>query len=84
MSRKTKFTSCVYVLAVYAEVRHKYLREFIDDDFEPSLNSVFENFSIDATRNYQEDVPLVECMHLVFTRMPGENYRRRVRSLLLY
>ena len=30
------------------------------------------------------DVPLVEFMYLVFTRMPGERYRRRVRSLLLY
>ena len=31
-----------------------------------------------------EDVPLVEFMDLVFTRMPGESYRRRLRSLLLY
>ena len=31
-----------------------------------------------------EDVPLVEFMYLVFTRMLGENYRRRLRSLLLY
>ena len=30
-----------------------------------------------------EDVPLVEFMHLVFARMPGESYRRRLRSLLL-
>ena len=37
--------------------------------------SSFENF---------EDVPLVEFMYLVFTRMPGESYRRRLRSLLLY
>ena len=29
-------------------------------------------------------VPLVEFMYLVFTRMPGESYRRRHRSLLLY
>ena len=29
-----------------------------------------------------EDVPLVEFMYLVFTRMPGESYRRRLRSLL--
>ena len=28
-------------------------------------------------------VPLVEFMYLVFTRMPGESYRRRLRSLLL-
>ena len=31
-----------------------------------------------------ENVPLVELMYLVFTRMPGESYRRRLRSLLLY
>ena len=31
-----------------------------------------------------EDVPLVEFMYLVFTRMLGESYRRRLRSLLLY
>ena len=31
-----------------------------------------------------EDVPLVEFVNLVFTRMPGEGYRRRLRSLLLY
>ena len=30
-----------------------------------------------------EDVPLVEFMCLVFTRMPGESYRRRLTSLLL-
>ena len=30
-----------------------------------------------------EDVPLVEFMYLVFTRMQGESYRRQLRSLLL-
>ena len=30
------------------------------------------------------DVPLVEFLYLVSTRMPGESYRRRLRSLLLY
>ena len=30
------------------------------------------------------DVPLMEFMYLVFTHMPGESYRRRLRSLLLY
>ena len=30
------------------------------------------------------DVPLVEFMYLVFTRMPYESYRRRLWSLLLY
>ena len=28
------------------------------------------------------NVPLAEFMYLVFTRMPGESYRRRLRSLL--
>ena len=31
----------------------------------------------------KEAVPLVEFMYLVFTSMPGESYRRRLRSLLL-
>ena len=31
-----------------------------------------------------EDVPQVEFMFLVFTGMPGESYRRQLRSLLLY
>ena len=31
-----------------------------------------------------EDAPLVKYMYLVFTRLPGESYRRRLRSLLLY
>ena len=30
-----------------------------------------------------EDVPLVEFMYLVFTRMSGEHHRRRLKSLLL-
>ena len=30
-----------------------------------------------------EDVPLVEFMYLVFTRLPGESYRRPLGSLLL-
>ena len=31
-----------------------------------------------------EDVPLVAFMYLAFTRMPGESYRWRHRSLLLW
>ena len=31
-----------------------------------------------------EDVPLVEFMYLVFTRVPRESYSRRLRFLLLY
>ena len=30
-----------------------------------------------------EDIPLVEFIHLVFTGMPGESYRRLLRFLLL-
>ena len=33
--------------------------------------------------SFFESVPLVECMYRVLTRMPGESYRRRFRSLLL-
>ena len=33
---------------------------------------------------YIEDVPVVEFMYLVFTRKPGESYRRRLMSLLLF
>ena len=33
--------------------------------------------------NFLDDVPLVEFMDLVFTRMTGEIYRRRLGSLLL-
>ena len=29
-----------------------------------------------------EDVPVVEFMYLVFTRMPGDGYSRRLRSWL--
>ena len=31
-----------------------------------------------------KDVPLVAFMYLLFTRMPCESYRRRLRSLLLF
>ena len=34
--------------------------------------------------SFFEGIPVVEFMYLVFTRMPGESYRRRLRSLLLY
>ena len=30
-----------------------------------------------------QDIPVVEFMYLVFTHMPGENYRRKLRSYLL-
>ena len=31
-----------------------------------------------------KDVPLVEFMYLVFIRMPGESYCKRLKSLLLH
>ena len=31
--------------------------------------------------NIFEDVLLVEFLYLLFTRMPGESYRRQLRSL---
>ena len=31
---------------------------------------------------HPENVPLVGFMYLLFTRMPGESHRRRLRSLL--
>ena len=37
-----------------------------------------------SIQEISEDVLLMEVMYLVFTRMPGESYRRRLRSLLLY
>ena len=30
-----------------------------------------------------EDVPLVELIYLIFSRMPSESYRTRLKSLLL-
>ena len=36
----------------------------------------------DGKESKFEDVPLVEFMYLVFTRMPGESYHRRLTSLL--
>ena len=31
-----------------------------------------------------DDIPLVEFMYLVFTRIPGESYHRRLMPLLLF
>ena len=42
------------------------------------------NLKQNEAQSARVDVPLVEFMYLVFTRMPGESYRRRLRSLLLY
>ena len=50
MSLEDENSLLVLYALFYAGVRHKYLREFTDNDVEPSLNSVFENPSIDANR----------------------------------
>ena len=39
-------------------------------------------FLLHGSAGAAEDVHLGEFMHLVFSRMPGESYRRRLRSLL--
>ena len=49
-SRVIQLHSVFFICPVYAGVRRKYLREFTDNDVEPSLNSVFEDPSIDANR----------------------------------
>ena len=45
------------------------------------MNAVNAKFlgSGEKTTTFTEDVPLVEFMYLVFTRIPGESYRRRLR-----
>ena len=56
------------------------------------LKSVEEKMAVDSIENRRqiekvclsEDVSLVKFVYLVFTRMPGESYRRRLRSLLLH
>ena len=49
-----------------------------------SLSTVTHHlYILSAWEKLHEDVPLVEFMYLAFTRMPGESYRRQLRSLLL-
>ena len=40
-------------------------------------------YASDFMQETVKDVPLVKFMHLVFTCMPGENYARQFRSVLL-
>ena len=42
------------------------------------------DLAVSNGKEKNEDVSLVEFMYLVFTRLPGESYRRPLRSLLLY
>ena len=59
----------------YADLSPKVFRDFKQNN---------HYMHIYETKRGPEDVPLVEFLYLVFTRMPGESYRRRLRSLLLY
>ena len=43
-----------------------------------------EGISTTGGHPFLEDVPLMELIYLVFTRMPRESNSRRLRSLLLY
>ena len=55
----------------------------------PVNQRVLVNIVLNIHRNHKaylgwaEGVSLVEFMYLVFARIPGESYRRRLRSLLL-
>ena len=54
------------------------------DAFHWPMIIVFMSYwSVDSWPCVVEDVPQVEFMYRAFTRMPGENYRRQLRSLLL-
>ena len=44
----------------------------------------FENPELAAECFPLKDIPLVEFMYLVFTRIPGESYLKRLWSLVLY
>ena len=44
------------------------------------MNVFSINMELEQT---QYAVPLVEFMYLVFTRMSGESYRRRLRSVVV-
>ena len=46
----------------------------------PEMKGIYTN----GGTSFFEDVPLVEFMYLVLTRMPGDSYHSRLRSLLLY
>ena len=41
------------------------------------------HLQVSSTCSINKDVPLVEFTYLVFSRLPGESYRRKLRSLLL-
>ena len=62
-------------------VRVKLIADWMEVDQWTSFPSI-EGF-LDQKSEF-EDVPLVQFMYLVFTRMPGESCRRRLRPLLLF
>ena len=68
-----------------------WLSVSLDTHFEPGCLKLVKIADSDCVKNVSkqmaiflfEDVPLVEFMYFVFTRMPGESYRRRLGSLFL-
>ena len=83
---------CICVFICWASFEIKGLCPVLNKNgfwFMPVHSCVAEcAWNVGYTRHWGasvfEDVPLVEFMYLVFTRMPCESYRRRLRSLLLY
>ena len=51
--------------------------------FSLSIHILKQNEAKSVRAETTQKGPLVEFMYLIFTRMPGESYRRRPRSLLL-
>ena len=43
---------------------------------------IFTGFDSEGVKNCSQDIPLVKFIYLVFTRIAGDTYRRRLRSLL--
>ena len=68
-----------------------WLSVSLDTHFEPGCLKLVKIADSDCVKNVSkqmaiflfEDVPLAEFMYFVFTRMPGESYRRRLGSLFL-
>ena len=82
-----------YIISLFPHLRPSLISLVISVDVKhlvyfPTLGALFflsfKHTEECTVGGVLEDVHLVEIMYLVFTRMPGESYRRRLRSLLLY
>ena len=74
-TRHSSFTICVTEVTMMTDLLHISL-QYLHTDF---IFPKYRNLSI---LNCNIWTPLVEFIYLVFTRMSGESYRRRFRSLL--